>query len=37
MYIKKGHGILFVDQIPGFVEKRRDTLPLFWKIVNLPK
>ena len=32
-----GHGILFVDGIPDFVEIRKATLPLFTKLATLPK
>lgn len=35
--IIKGHGILFVDGIPDYVEIRKATLPLFAKLAKLPE
>lgn len=36
IYINSGHGILFVKNIPDFIETRRATLPLFHQLANLP-
>ena len=38
MYISvhTGHGILFVNGIPGYSEQRKKTLPLFHRLANLP-
>ena len=35
--IEAGLWILFVGGIPGFAEQRRATLPLFYRLANLPK
>lgn len=35
--VNLGHGILFVNGIPEFVERRKATLPLFHQLANLPQ
>ena len=36
-YGPKGHGILFVEGIPDYTDIRKNTLPLFSKIPQLPE